>query len=81
MHTLVHVAAPLVGADGVGRVNSVRRRIRAANALPIGRPQGIATTRHPPKRSAETTVWCRLPLLAIDGGGILPPAFPVPAGA
>ena len=54
MHTLVHVAAPLVGADGVGRGNHVRRRIRAAHAPPIGRPQGIAPTRHPQERGAGT---------------------------
>ena len=47
VHTLVHVAAPLVGADGVGRGKHVQRRIRAAHAPPIGRPQGIAPTRRP----------------------------------
>ena len=37
---------------GVGRGNRVRRRIRAAHAPPIGRPQGIAPTRHPQERGA-----------------------------
>ena len=87
VHTLVHVAAPLVGADGLGarepctttyprrpytadrattrdrpyktpagerRGNRVRRRIRAAHAPPIWRPQGIAPTRHPQERGAGT---------------------------
>ena len=54
VHTLVHVAAPLVGADGVGRGKHVQRRIRAAHAPPIWRPQGIAPTRHPQGRGAGT---------------------------
>ena len=60
---------------GKRRGNRVRHRIPAAHAPPIGRPKGITPTRHPPERGAEITVWCHLPLLAIDGGGIVPAAF------
>ena len=39
---------------GERRGNHVRLRIRAAQAPPIGRPQGIAPTRHPQERGAGT---------------------------
>ena len=80
VHTLVHVAAPLVGADGVGAGTE-------CDAYPH-RPctADRATTRDRPyETSAEeerrNNGWCRLPLLAIDGNSIVPPAFPASAGA
>ena len=56
----------------------MRHHTPTANAPPIGRPQGIAPTRHPLEKGAGMTVRIYLPLLAADGNGIVPPAFPAP---